>query len=381
MVNRFDCVLASILHEEPPVTPQTIGFTNEMARAKFSHVVEEEAKLMEAEARRAAYEVTAGEARLEQLEKSIRIAEAMDNFFVGVGGGGFRVTKVLEAEPDYYVIEWETGARWRMGTARRVWAREYIKYPVNCEDDLDRLELPDPDDPARYDGLEKAVRYVVDRGFFPSCGMNGFFSGVWYFIRGPLEVTLKDIYMRRDFYRKLIARIGEWNLMVEKNLLERGAMMVGWPEDLGYNKGTFMSPKLYEELIYPWHRRAINLAHKYGAFVNMHSHGNINAIVPLLVKAGLDILNPIGPSDGMDLKTLKEMYGGKLCLQGGLSKHIGLMSLEELKEHLLDRLRVGSPGGGFILSSEGDIPYEMSMENFQAFMRMSRKYRRNKPCL
>ncbi|MEM2612847.1 MAG: hypothetical protein QXO15_01300, partial [Nitrososphaerota archaeon] len=63
---------------------------------------------------------------------------------------------------------------------------------------------------------------------------------------------------------------------------------------------------------------------------------------------------------------------------GGLSKNIGFMSAEELKEHLLDRLRVGSPGGGYILGSEGDIPVEMSIENFELLLRMSRKYRRNR---
>jgi uroporphyrinogen decarboxylase len=158
-------------------------------------------------------------------------------------------------------------------------------------------------------------------------------------------------------------------------------MMIGWVDDLGYKGGTFMSPEMYEDMIYPWHVKATELAKKYGAFVNMHSHGNINAIVPLLVEAGLDVLNPVGPMDNMDLKTLKEKYGDDICFQGGLSRYIGFMSLEELREHLLDRLRVGTPGGGFILSSEGDIPVEMSMENFKAFLKMSRKYRRNVPNL
>jgi len=176
-------------------------------------------------------------------------------------------------------------------------------------------------------------------------------------------------------------KIGEFNLRAEKNLLERGAMMIGWVDDLGYNKGTFMSPKLYEELIYPWHKKAIDLSHKHGAFVNMHSHGNINAIIPLLVKANLDVLNPIGPSDNMDLETLKEKYGDRLCLQGGLSKHIGFMSPDDLRNHIIDRLRIGSPEGGFILSSEGDLPYEMNFENFKAFLSISRRYRRNKPFL
>jgi len=69
-----------------------------------------------------------------------------------------------------------------------------------------------------------------------------------------------------------------------------------------------MKPKLYEELIYPWYLRAIELAHKYGVFVNMRSYGKIDTLVPLLVKAKLDMLNPVDPTDNMDLKSLKEKY-------------------------------------------------------------------------
>lgn len=376
LVSRFECVLATVLHEEPPVTPQVISFTNEMARAKFLPIIEEGIKTA-GEAGKATYKLVSRE--FSSLDRALKEAEFMDNFIVGVGDGGFRVKRTVEVSDETYIVEWETGALWRMGTAKRIWAREYIKYPVECEDDLDMLELPDPDDPERYEGLEKRIKYVLDRGFFPMCSINGFFSGVWYFLRGPLEVTLKDIYTRREFYKRILSRIGEFNLKAEKNLLERGALMIGWVEDLGYSKGMFIQPKVYEELVYPWHRKAVELAHKYGAFVNMHSHGNINAILPLLVNINLDVLNPIGPSDNMDLKKLKENYGDRLCLQGGLSKYIGLMSLEDLKDHLLDRLRIGSPGGGFILSSEGDIPYEMSIENFREFLKISRKYRVNRP--
>ena len=155
--------------------------------------------------------------------------------------------------------------------------------------------------------------------------------------------------------------------------------MITWVDDLGYNKGTFMNPKFYEEFIFPWHKKAIDLAHRYGAFVNMHSHGNINAIVPLLVEAGLDVLNPIGPSDNMDLAILKEKFGARLCLQGGLSKHIGFMNVEKLRQHVADRLKTGSPGEGFILSSEGSLPYEMTRNNVLAFIKLSRQYRRNVP--
>jgi len=370
-------VLAAVLHEDPSIVPQIIGFTNDMARSKFMPFMKGDYGEKKSEAGVPANRMVAD--AYASLEPMLREADFLDNYIVSVGNGGFRVTKTVTVEPKWCLTEWETGAVWRRGTAENVWVREYVKYPVDCEEDLDALELPDPDNPERYEGLEKALRYVREGGFFPKCDINGFFSGVWYFLRGPLHTILKDVYLNRRFFKKLLAKLGEFNLKAEKNLLERGAMMIGWVDDMGYNRGTFMSPKLYEELILPWHKRAIDLAHRHGAFVDMHSHGNINSIVPLLVKAKLDVLNPIGPSDNMDLKTLKEKYGDHLCLQGGLSKHIGFMTLEELKEHVMDRLRVGSVGGGFMLSSEGDLPYEMSSENFVAFIKMSRRWRRNMP--
>ena len=374
-VNRFECVLSAVLHEDPKVVPQLIGFTTQMARAKLMPLLEKNAENAHGEKSSNPSMGSSDVAR--RFKRALRIADHLDVFIVHAGSGGFRIVKTRESGEGWKIAEWETGAVWRMGTTKNVWAREYVKYPVEDEEDLEKLQLPDPDDPERYEGLEKAIKYIVNEGFFPFCSINGFFSGVWYFIHGPLHTILRDIYANKDFFIKLIRKVGEFNLKVEKNLLERGAMMIGWVDDLGYNKGTFMNPKLYEELIFTWHKRAIELAHKYGAFVNMHSHGNINAIVPLLVNAGLDILNPIGPSDNMDLAALKEKYGDKLCLQGGLSKHIGFMSREQLKKHLIDRISIGSPGGGFILGSEGELPYEMKPENFLYFVKISRKYRRN----
>lgn len=377
--NRFECVLSTLLHEEPPIIPQVLGFTNEMSRAKFIPFIKANIARISANFESEIGGVSCGaiDAGLKHTDEELKIAEYMDNFIIEVGGGGIKIKKVIESGEDWSIVEWETGAKWRIGSSKTIWARQYIDYPVKTEDDIDSLELPDPDDPSRYEGIERAIRYVVNKGFFPACSINGFFSGIWYFIRGPLEVILKDMYVRKGFLQKLITKFGEFNLKVEKNLLERGAMMICWPDDLGYNSGPFMSPKLYEELIYPWHAKAIELAHKYGAFVNMHSHGNITSLVPLFVRAKLDMLNPVGPSDNMDLKVLKEKYGDKLCLFGGLSKNIGIMSAEELKEHLLDRLRVGAPGGGYILGSEGDIPVEMSIENFDFLIKISKKYRRN----
>jgi hypothetical protein len=97
MADRFECVLAALLHEDPLVVPQTIGFTNDMARAKF----------------------------VPSVKGGLGEAEFLDKFFVGAGDGGFRVIRTVEAGPRWSLAEWETGAVWRRGTAENMWAREY----------------------------------------------------------------------------------------------------------------------------------------------------------------------------------------------------------------------------------------------------------------
>jgi len=354
-MNKMECMLATLHHEDPEVIPHQGGFMDSDAEAKFAP----------------------GLRRVRDRRKRETVyAELMDNFAIGCGGGGFR-SRTVESGGHYRIVEWETGARWMM--MRRplsAFTRKYIGYPVMKEEDLDALELPDPEDPERYARIEEDVRYFAERGYFTTCGINGFFSGVWYFLC-PFELWLKSLVSNRPFAERLITKIGEFNLKAAENCLETGVHSIGWVDDLGYNKGMFISPKVYEEIVYPWHRKAIELAHRHGAFVNMHSHGNINAIMPLLVEARLDVINPVGPSDNMDLKTLKKNYGDSITFQGGISKFIGEMDKEKLREHIMDRIAVGSPGGGYILSSEGGIPVTMSHENFRYYMECNRKYRRS----
>ena len=184
---------------------------------------------------------------------------------------------------------------------------------------------------------------------------------------------MMDLVDHPSLAHELVRRVGEFNLRAAKHLLERGVHAIAFPDDLGHNHATFMSPTLYKELFYPWHRRLAELCHDYGAHVNMHSHGNLNAIMPLLCEAGVDILNPVGPSDGMDLAELKGRYGDRMTFLGGVSKFIGQMSVSELQQHLREVFRAGSPGGGFILYSEGCIPVDMPRANVYLYLLLRRQ--------
>ncbi len=375
-LSRLENVLKAVRHEEPEVIPNLLEFTDSAnARRKFL--------------------ASFGEGG--DRETLAGINDYFDNFLVTVTRSGF-LTRTVEDNPDYTVMEFETGGQWTIH--HHPFWREYTRYPISDRADLASFRRPDPNDPrlpegfaanfkinnlygtaatgnSRYAGIAEDAAFFKGRGFFTTAEINGFFSGVWYFLR-PFEEFLMDLVTDEGFAAELIGIIGEFNLKDAENLLRTGVHCIDFCDDLGYNTGMFISPRIYERLILPWHASLAELCHRHGAYVNMHSHGNINEIVPLLVEAGIDILNPVGPSDGMNLRELKAKYGAKITFLGGVSKYIGEMTPAEIEAHLREVVATGAPGGGFMLKTEGGIPTDMTEENFRRFLAVSRECRRRK---
>jgi hypothetical protein len=353
---KLERVLTTLNHEEPDVIPNQEIFSDSTSQKKFAPDFEWRSDLNIVN---------------ESLQKQIEYAEFMDIYIIDVGYGGLR-SKVVQREENGYILELENGAKWRV--REQPFYRQYIDLPIKKEEGIDKIPMPDPRDPKRYEGVKERVKFFTERGYFTSGIINGFFSGVWYRFR-KFEDFLMDMALRKNFAKRLIEKVAEYNLASAEELLKRGVHSIRFPDDMGGSTGMLFSPEYYKKYFYEWHKKLFDLCHEYGAYVNMHSHGNINAILPLLVDAGVDILNPIGPTDKMNLKEIKEKYGSKITLLGGISKFIGEMSKEELENHVGEVVRFGSKDGGYMTMSEGGIPYTMTHENFRFYLDTLRKYR------
>lgn len=349
MVSRLELILATLRHEETDEIPIAENFGDSNSEAKFLGSVSDIADRRQ----RALYVAKQTGACM------IRVANTEFKYRIGTLGNG------------WYTAEFETGSRWVMHI-RPTWWREYEGHPLAESENLDLMKLPNPDDPDRYAGVDETAKFFEDRGYVPVGRLMGFFSGVWYYWR-PFDTFLMDLVERKDFAHALVERMGEYNLRTAEQLLRRGVRCINFPDDLGYNNGTFFSPRILREYFLPWYRRLADLTHSYGGFINMHSHGNLMDIVGDLVDTGIDMLNPIGPGDNMDLAALKEQYGKRITLVGGLSKRIAMMSIPELEEHVRSVIEVGSAGGGYVVQSEGGIPENMSNESYAAYVAAIRR--------
>ncbi len=159
-----------------------------------------------------------------------------------------------------------------------------------------------------------------------------------------------------DFYYEYYCRLFE----VAGDLIDVFALA----DDLGMQNTLLISPEMFEEFVAPRLKRMAELAHSYDIKLLLHTCGNIEILIPRLIELGVDILDPIQP-ESMDPISIKEKYGDKICLRGGISVQnvVSRGSIEEVEAETKRIVEALKPGGGYILSPghpvlQDDIPVE-----------------------
>jgi len=309
------------------------------------------------------------------VDYQIKFAHATDGSTAAVSGN--LQGHIVERDDYHEIVELDNGTR-RLIVFKPEWFYETLWRPMDDTDDLEQLWLPDVNSYQTYwDQTARDVQRLQAAGLFVKGTLDGFYAGIWEHCC-KIDKFLLALAEGNEFAQGLVDKWGAFKLTCAKKLIEAGVDALWWTDDLGSNTGPLMSPACYRKYFFPWHRRAADLAHQHGIIAMMHSHGNINQLLPDIVATGIDLLDPVGPSDGMNLKEVKEKYGQRLCFSGGISRFIADMSPAQLRTHVEEVYRIGSKGGGFLPCEEGGVPKNMPKEHFKHYLdiraEMSRKY-------
>ena len=161
---------------------------------------------------------------------------------------------------------------------------------------------------------------------------------------------------------------------------EHKIQVVSECDDLGSQATTIIDPVQLRQMVIPHFKTIFSHVKKRLPHVKifMHSCGAIREILPDLIEAGLDILNPVQfTAAGMDLKALKRDFGDVLTFWGGgvdtqstLNKGNPQQVADEVKR-IIDIL---APGGGFVYAPVHNIQDDVSPENFWAMWDTLQQY-------
>lgn len=229
---------------------------------------------------------------------------------------------------------------------------------------------------------QKAIRLreTSDRAIVLSAGCNLFEWGT--FLR-RIDNFLMDLAACPDEVERLLDALMERHLSsLAKVCAAVGDVVdiVRLGDDLGMNTGPFMSPNTYRKLFKPRHTmlcgyiKANSSMHTF-----LHSCGDIYQLIPHLIEAGFEILNPVQTNaKGMNPQRLKAEFGSDITFWGGGADTRGVLNHgtpEEVKDHVRKNIEILSPGGGFVFNTIHNILPDVPPENIVAMFAAVDEYR------
>lgn len=216
-----------------------------------------------------------------------------------------------------------------------------------------------------------ALREQSDRAIMVVVGCNLFEWGT--FLR-RIDNFLMDLLAEPEEVEKLLEAL----MQIHMATLEKVCRAVGdiadicrFGDDLGMDTGPFMSPATYRSLFKRHHTRLCDYVHKHSSMHTfLHSCGSIHALMPDLIEAGFDIINPVQTAcRNMEPDRLKKDFGNDITFWGGGADTrvaINHGTPATVREHVLERLDIFSPGGGFVFNTVHNILPDVPPENIVA---------------
>jgi uroporphyrinogen decarboxylase len=223
------------------------------------------------------------------------------------------------------------------------------------------IVLPDPSQ-AVWRNLDdwagKTDRFIVavlDGAFEWGIRLWGFQKFMIILIRGGSGLT--------DF----VTAVGALNVILARQVKDRGAAAILLADDIAYQQGLMASPDLLRRYILPSLTHQAEIFRAMNLPVFFHSDGNLNGILNDIAMAGLDGLQCLEAAAGMDLGSIRERYGARLCLWGNLDPIYltSLRSREEIVQQVASILQAAGQRGCFVFGTSSGLFKGMRPENLQ----------------
>ena len=145
-----------------------------------------------------------------------------------------------------------------------------------------------------------------------------------------------------------------------------GAIMLG--DDLGFRTQTLLAPDTLRELVFPWHTRIVEAAHRCGKPAILHACGNLAEVMDDIIGCGWDARHSF--EDAIEpVWEAKARWGDRIALIGGFDMDkISRMTVDEVRRHTRLLIERCAPGGGWALGTGNSVANYVPVENFLAMI-------------
>jgi len=318
--------------------------------------------------------------RREGLPEGQSPAQYFGYEFVKFGvDNSFRFPEETIEETDDYIIKRDKWGMlkkdWKQGTS----TPQLLDFKIKSRDEWEEYKklLVPSKERFNLDHIKQAYKNAREQGKFVCISGVPGYEAAWRKV-GPerlLMLMIEDPEWVMDMYEV------DTNLIISlvQILLDEGIEADGgfFYDDLGYKNGLLFSPKHYREQLKPFHKKLCDFFHERGLPIILHSCGNVKELIPDLIEAGWDCLQPLEAKAGLDVRELKPLYGDRLAFMGNID--VRKMAEAEnnpdiIEEEIRTKFEVAKRNGGYIYYSDHSVPDNVSFKSYCITMEFVRKY-------
>lgn len=273
-----------------------------------------------------------------------------------------------------------------IGVHRRIVKNDFCSYEeyagsplgfINEMDDFKKYEKwPSADN---YDFENIAQKFGnIHETYYTKLETGGIFELAWA-LRG-YEQFMMDMVINPQIAHYIMDKLTDfWCQYVSKAMTYAVDYydMIYTYDDIAAQNNLLMSKEMWGEFIKPYHERFNKVIKSYGKTIMYHSCGAVFPLIEDIIKLPIDVLNPIQPlAYGMDMKKIKDTFGGKICFHGGIDIQFVLPKgteddVKKAVRHAIDTL---GENGGYILTSAHYIQADTPVQNIITMIEEARNY-------
>ena len=232
------------------------------------------------------------------------------------------------------------------------------------------------------DFLEAQAREIKNN---TDCVILGSFGGNFIEMGHTLfgyQEFMERLILDKSFIEYFLSKLEEKYLEEIERYLSRVGKYIDiiiLGDDYGTQEDLQISIEMFRQLFKP-HLKALCdfIKKRSDVYIFLHSCGAVSKLIPDLIDAGIQILNPVQTSaKGMSPELLKKKFGKDIVFWGGgcdTQRILPFGTLEEVENDVKKRIDIFAPEGGFVFAAVHNIQQEVSPEKCLRLFDTARDY-------
>ena len=140
----------------------------------------------------------------------------------------------------------------------------------------------------------------------------------------------------------------------------------------------FISRQMYEEFVAPYEDQVYKVIRRFGIKSYVHTCGAIGDRLDLMSQTavdGIDTLDP-PPLGTVNLEDAKSKYGHRFFFKGNLDAVNEMLYADDeiFEQAVKERIRIGKPGSGYILSSACSVAPHVKGERLKKLAALAEQF-------